>query len=395
MLPVKTWRRRARGIASAYLFSVGIWVGFAVLMGTQYRVIDLIHNIRATIWDAFALAAVRCLTFSLLTPPIFLVVRHYPVHGKHSLRRLVGYLCAAPVFVVSYACIRWSMYPTWNGVSQTFSPRSWQSLIVLMRDGFADQVTMYIAIVVAAHAYAYFDRSRTQELHRSELEQALAASELQALKSQLSPHFLFNTLHGISTLIDSDGRSAKAMIIKISGLLRSALKHGASDLVPLEEELKFVSAYLDLEKMRLGSRLTVRWKIDTGLDKMLVPQFILQPLVENAVLHGVSCCREGGWIGISAHSDGQDGKFILEVGNSVAGSRAPGTGLGLKNTGARLRYLYSDEASFAFSVSDDRIAVARLALPALRGSSAQSSRPEAETAIQLGEGGTYARAHRG
>jgi two-component system, LytTR family, sensor kinase len=386
---------RIRRIAVAYLVSLGVWLGFALLLTSQYRVIDLVRNIPATLGDAFILAAVRCLALAILTPPIFYIVSRFPVHGKSAIARLVGYLLGSPLFVVSYACLRWTIYPTWNAAQWIFVPRSSHSLMVLMREGFADQVTMYVAIVVAAHAYEYFERARTQELQRRELEQALAASELQALKSQLHPHFLFNTLHGIATLIDGDGKNAKAMIVKVSELLRIALEHGASDLIPLKKELQFAGAYLELEKMRLGSRLTVRWLIDSDTAEMLVPQLILQPLVENAILHGVACCREGGWVEITARANPADSRLTLEVRNSVGGKRPAGTGLGIKNTSARLRYLYSDEASFSFSISAERTAMARIVLPALHG---HRKYPPAEgpkiSEFKL-EGDQHARTYRG
>ncbi len=231
-----------------------------------------------------------------------------------------------------------------------------------MRTGFADQIVIYFAIVVAAHAYEYFERARKEELERSELQQALAANELQALRIQLHPHFLFNTLHGISTLIDSDPKAAKGMIVKLSSLLRAVLKHASSDLAPLQEEIEFIQAYLDIEKL-LGKRLAVRFTIEPATSQMLVPQLILQPLVENAIVHGVSCNREGGWIEIATQED--DGVFEIQIRNSVGGESRKGVGLGLQNTTARLKYLCAG-ASFSFAIGNDKTATARLVLPALR-----------------------------
>ena len=357
---------RVRRLAAAYVVSLGVWLLFAMLLVSQYRVIDLIRHIPATLWGAFVLVAVRCLSLAILTPPIFFIVRRFPVHGKPASARFIAYFLGSPVFVVSYAALRWALYPTWSSTQQSFVPKSVQSLTALMRGGFADHITMYVAIVIAAHAYEYFERAQTEQLHRDELEQSLAAGELQALKSQLHPHFLFNALHGIASLIDSDRKNAKAMILKISELLRMALEHSPSDLIPLRKELKFAEAYLDLEKMRFGSRLTVRWLTDSGADKLLVPQWILQPLVENAILHGVACCREGGWIEIVAGANQADSRLTLEVRNSVGTTRRAGTGLGTRNTSARLRYLYCGEAEFSFSISGGR-AIATIVLPSLHG----------------------------
>ena len=204
---------------------------------------------------------------------------------------------------------------------------------------------------------------RRQEAERYEYQQALAASELQALKMQLHPHFLFNTLHGIATLAETDPKSAKAMIVKLSNLLRTALDRDGSDLIPLEGELRFVREYLDLERMRFGSRLKIEWQIAPETCRLLVPQMILQPLVENAIRHGVSSSREGGWVEVTTSAS--NGILNIRVRNSVGGETSNGTGVGLRNVEARLKYLYAGDASLRLTVAEDRIASASLVLPAL------------------------------
>jgi len=233
----------------------------------------------------------------------------------------------------------------------------------MIRNGFADQVFIYVAIVVAAHAYNYLKRLQREERERYEYQQALAASELQALKMQLHPHFLFNTLHGIATLVDSDAKCAKAMIIKLSNLLRKALDRGSSDLIPLEDELKFVREYLDLEKMRLGNRLRVDWIVAPDTCRLLVPQMILQPLAENAIRHGIAASREGGWLEIATSAE--KATLTVKLRNSVGGGRSTGTGVGLRNAEARLKYLYSGDASMRFQILEDRTATVVLCVPVL------------------------------
>jgi LytS/YehU family sensor histidine kinase len=195
------------------------------------------------------------------------------------------------------------------------------------------------------------------------LQQALATSELQALKSQLHPHFLFNTLQGISALIDTEKEHAKTMVLKVSNLLRTALQCASSDVISLDEELKFVGDYLSIEKMRLEDRLEVRWQIDPAARQLLVPQLIMQPLVENAIFHGVACCRGGGWIEISSRRAG--GMLEIAIRNSVGGKRQGGMGLGLQNVRARLKHLYEDEATLCFDQGSDGVAIAALVLPAI------------------------------
>lgn len=194
-------------------------------------------------------------------------------------------------------------------------------------------------------------------------ERAITFAEFEALSSQLHPHFLFNALHGISTLVDSDPMQAKAMMLKLSSFLRRALEYDSLELIPLSEELRLVQEYLDLEKMRLGTRLAVECSIDRDTSHLLVPQFLLQPLVENAVKHGASALQRGGWIEINTRR--RDHKLEIRIRNSFAEKRIPGTGIGLRNTIARLKYLYSEDASFSFSETENRTAIARITLPAL------------------------------
>jgi LytS/YehU family sensor histidine kinase len=241
--------------------------------------------------------------------------------------------------------------------------RSLPEWLEVVRSSFADDTLVYIAIVVAGHAYVYLKRVRVQEAEKHEYQQALAASELQALKMQLQPHFLFNTLHGIATLAEEDPKTAKAMIINLSNLLRTALERDSSDLIPLESELKFAKEYLELEKMRFGSRLKIEWAVAPETCQLLVPQLILQPLVENAVQHGIAPLREGGWLEVA--TDTKNGILNIRVRNSAGGKPSNGNGVGLRNVEARLKHLYAGDASLRLSIAEDRTVTASLTLPTL------------------------------
>jgi two-component system LytT family sensor kinase len=380
---MKIWSETVRRRALPFLRSIGFWMALAILMTWQQHVIGKIDpdspiGYRIPFLKLLLLFAVRYFTFALLTPPVFYFVRRFFTNSRKPLRGVLMYLLGVVPFVIAYACIRWTIAPVWVDRFRQFEPRSLESFVGIITGTLSDQIGVYIALVIAAHAYEYFKRARTQEVEQHELQQALAASELQALKSQLHPHFLFNTLHGISTLIDTDRVRAKAMIIKLSNLLRTVLQHGSSDLISLQEEVKFLESYLDLEKMRLGPRLEVRWKIDADTLRVLVPQLILQPLVENAILHGIACCREGGWLEIASRR--VDGAIEIQIQNSVGDKRRGGMGLGLTNIKARLKYLYSEEAGFSFAINEEPIAVAKLVFPAI--SSGQPTSLELPTGTQ-------------
>src|ERR1700733_10057822 len=339
----------------AYGASIAVWCGLSLLTGAQYRVFDKEMNMHTTFFDMLLLAESQGFAFALLTPPIFYLARRYIGGARDRFRYFLFYCLGVGPFMLLYACIGWCVLRS-DPALQEYIPRDGLGPLELIHQGFADQITMYIAIVAAAHAYWYFEKLRKQEMENVEFQRALAASELQALKMQLHPHFLFNTLHGISTLIDTDQASAKEMVVKLSTLLRRTLEHSGSDLIPLREELTFVREYLDLETMRLGARLTVRWSIDPSTQQILVPQLILQPLVENAVRHGIACSRDGGWLEITSAK--KSSTLELHIRNSVGGKRTPGIGVGLRNTEARLRNLYSDEARFSFVETSDHVAVA-------------------------------------
>jgi two-component system LytT family sensor kinase len=352
-----------RQICGAYIASIGIWLPLSLLTGCSYLLFAKRLSIHTSFGDMLCSAEARGLSLALLTPPVFYLVRQCNCGIRHRLQYLLAFTLGAGPFMVLYACIHWLLLPPWDSALQKYVPRSLHPPFDLIYAGFADQITMYIAIVVAAHAYEYSGRVRKQELETDEYQRALADKEMQGLKMQLHPHFLFNSLHGIATLIDSDQRSAKAMVIKLSGLLRMALQHHGSDLIALQKELRFVKEYLDLEGMRFGTRLSVGWSIAPNTGQVLVPQSILQPVVENGIRHGIACSRGRGFVEIYSRRNSQN--LELQVCNSIGSGVPRGNGIGRRNTEARSRHLYSDEATLSFSIGEDRTADTTLCFPAL------------------------------
>jgi hypothetical protein len=363
----------ASRIARSYLWSILIWISLAPLAAGQDTVFWAERGWYVPFRIELLVDGAWLLTAALLTPPIFSVVRRYPIADRHRVRRLAGYLFGSLPYLAASACIRWVLLPPWSPVTRHFAHRTLQTLVGNTHL-FSFQLWCYLAILVVAHAYFGFERAKAQELERAELQQALAASELQVLKSQLHPHYLFNTLHGISTLIDSDRAKAKTSVLKLSCLLRTSLEYGNSDLISFAEELKFVESYLELEQLRLGDRLRVAWEVNLETRDILVPQLILQPLVENAILHGIACCREGGWIRIASRNTGD--RIELEIKNSVCGKSQGGLGLGHRNTRARIKHLYADEGTFVFRIDPNDVAVATLTFPSFLPQKTQSPKSQ-------------------
>ena len=353
-----TWRRVST-ITRAYFWSILFWMSLAFLAAGEDKVRIWERGLHTSYWTALLVDGAFLLTAALLTPPVFAIVHRYPITKPIRFGRVAGYVLGSALYIVACVCLNWILLPPWNSPAQRFEPRSLHGLVTGFYS-FAVMIWNYIIVLAAAHAYEYFKRARDQEL---ELQQALATSELQALKSQLHPHFLFNTLQGISALIDTEKERAKAMVLKVSNLLRTALQYSSTDVISFDEELKFVDDYLGVEKMRLEERLEVRWQIDPATRHLLVPQLIMQPLVENAIFHGVACCRGGGWIEVASRRAGD--MLEITIRNSVGGKSHAGTGLGLQNTRARLKHLYEDDAALQFGHVGDGVATASLVLPAI------------------------------
>ena len=308
------------------------------------------------------------LSLALLTPLLFMVIRKWPIKRPYLISRAIIYFFGAIPFIVLVPALRCLVLPPWDPYAQRWMPRTLSSIYVLAASRFAETFTMYVLILWAGHAYELYDRARKQEIEQSDLKRAVAESELQMLKAQLHPHFLFNTLQGISSLTEDNPALAKQMIVALGDLLRAALKHSSLDLVPLETEMEFVSAYLDIEKMRLGDRLTIRIALSPEAKACLVPQLLLQPLVENAIVHGIANSRQGGWIEISSELNEQH--LRIRVGNSTSGRAIRNEGVGLRNTRARLLHLYAQDARLTFGLTDTGSAEVVVVIPTLKGDAA-------------------------
>jgi LytS/YehU family sensor histidine kinase len=291
---------------------------------------------------AFAGAAV----WAILTVGVFQLTRRYPldrtprtpailVHTTAS--GIVAFLEVASTFVI--AALTGMLGP--DGTFMDFFFR-----------GFPFNIVVYWMIAGVAHALMYYRRLRLRDAETALLSSRLAQTELHLLKSQLHPHFLFNALNSVSALMHRDVKAADRMLARLSELLRGALDHQSTHEVSLEEELEFLDAYLEIEQVRLGDRLSVEIDVQNNVLDARVPHMILQPLVENAIRHGIAPRAAPGRIIIRAR--GRRGMLDLEVIDDGVGltvkSTVPGRGhnggLGLANTRARLEQLYS--GSFGF-----------------------------------------------
>lgn len=213
----------------------------------------------------------------------------------------------------------------------------------------------YLFLVGLAHALAYRRESEARALNAAQLETRLVEAQLQALQRQLHPHFLFNTLNTISGLIHSDAAAADTMIDRLGDLLRMTLHSSITQEVPLKDELEVLQKYLEIEQTRFGNRLAVSLCIQPETLDALVPSLLLQPLVENAIRHGIAPNARSGWIEI--HADRTDDHLTVQIRDSGDGLppdrlMALNRGVGLANTRARLEHLYPSAFQFTFSNLD-------------------------------------------
>jgi two-component system LytT family sensor kinase len=207
-------------------------------------------------------------------------------------------------------------------------------------------VLFYWLIMSVTQGLEFQRRWQRDQLQASRLETELARSEFRALQMQMEPHFLYNTLHTISEMVHVDPSAAERMIVRLGALLRHTTETG-SQQVPLEREIDFLRAYLEIEQARFHDRLTVTIDVPEALLACPVPSLILQPLVENAIRHGTSRLASAGTVRVAAVKDGD--ALVLRVADNGPGMRAPGAGggagVGLRNIRSRLRHLYGERGS--------------------------------------------------
>lgn len=317
--------RRTRQL---WLFGILIWVTLALLSAAQNatwralmgRPIDWLRIVPNSLAD--------WLTCGLFTPAFYWMVRRFPIRGERWWARLPVHLVASFLFVL----LKVSIYaPLYNLLNPT-EPRPW-SMVLL--GGFYADMLAYWASVGVIHAIEYYRESRERELEATRLA-------LENLRAQLQPHFLFNTLQSISTLIHRDQAAADRMLTDLSDLLRLSLRSTASQEVPLREELAFLDRYLDIMRVRFGDRLRIAVEAPEDVRDALVPSLVLQPIVENAITHGMADRPDIGHVAVRVRRDGTALELEVSDDGPGPGSAARTNGIGLTNTRERIARLYGE-----------------------------------------------------
>jgi signal transduction histidine kinase len=290
---------------------------------------------------------------ALMMPAIVWMARRFPFDTGHKIRAVVahsgGALAFAFVHFVGITSMRFLLWP--DGGKYPSVP--WSSYFQRRALEQLDWSLMVYAVIVGvSHAIAFYHESQERKLKAAQLETRLVEARLKTLEAELHPHFLFNTLHAISTLVHRDPESADRMISRLSDLLRITFDRTGEPKVSLKEEIDFLQKYLDIEQTRFQDRLTVHVSVEPDALDGDVPRMILQPIVENAIKHGIAGRHGGNQIQILAGRDGD--RLWMQVrdnggGLQVRTLKALRTGVGLSNTRARLDCLYGRHYRLEFS----------------------------------------------
>lgn len=354
----------------------GFWTFLAVLSAANGLLDPRARGLQPLVAAApVTLAFIESYLWAALTPVLFWLSSRFTLERSNRVARIllfVGVGIVVAMLVEAFlAYLRFEVFY----VPGRRRPLNFNPLFGITRLFWLDDLMVYVAIVAAGFARDYFRRyqARRDEATRlraqaAELHAQLAEARLAALRTQLNPHFLFNTLHAISSLVERDPRGVRRMIARLSELLRTSLEGGDEQEVPLEKELAFLNRYLEIMQIRFQGRLEVDTRVDGAVMDALVPTLILQPLVENAVKHGVSKIAGGGLIEIRAFRDGSD-RLVLRVRDNGPGLDAEDEsprdgGVGLANTRARLEQLYGAEQTLTLRPAPNDVGlVAEVTLP--------------------------------
>ena len=343
----------------AWLLNLGLifafWTTLGVLDATQLYVGMEVQGMHHSFVRILSWQLIGCwYGWVFFTPVIQWLAVRYPLTTPAWKQHIFVHSSA----LITFALVHTAVFVSSSILIQPFDTMSdtrsfWQMYMGRLTGQFHLELIVYGMILGTYYAFDYYRRFRERELRATQLESQLTLAQLNVLKMQLQPHFLFNTLNGIASLVrDNKNKAAVNMIAGLSDLLRNSLQNAGRHQIPLREELDFLELYLDLQQMRFAERLSTTMSIDPAALDALVPNLILQPLVENAIRHGLAERESGGVIEIVTKV--HDGALNIKVRND--GEPLPlgwlmdsCQGIGLANTRQRLEQLHGEDYSFNLS----------------------------------------------
>lgn len=331
------------------------WGIYGVFLTGQHLLLSASMGTPLSVGESAARALPGTIVWAGITLATFALARRFPIDRPPHVRHVVVHVVAGCILALTEVTIAYGI----DQVTGWFGG----SFVQLFFNGFPSNIIYYWLLVGVGHGIEVYRRYRQREQQAILLEKRLAEAELHLLKTQLQPHFLFNTLHAISALMHRDVKAADRMLARLSELLRVTLEHVGTHEVTLREELDFLEPYVEIERARLGDRLAFTLDVAPDTLDAMVPHMILQPLVENAVRHAIAPRAAPG--AIHVHSERAGDRLELRVRDDGTGARLPhrSGGVGLANTRARLENLYGEDFRFDAGMASGGGFLAALSIP--------------------------------
>jgi two-component system, LytTR family, sensor kinase len=360
---VPIWQRRWARLAIIW----GIWTFIGLVFTLQFYFATYRSERPMPFADAAYMQMIWAYLFALATPLVLWTVTRMPIERENWIRNallhvpisiVLGVLLTALGHVLIW--LRWS-WPVGR-------PLTFEGISRFVINNFSEAIGIYMLIALSGYAFDYYQRFREGQVRTLQLEAQLSQAQLHALKMQLHPHFLFNTLHSISALLNKDADAARRMITRLGDFLRLTLENSGAQEVTLRQEMEFLSCYLEIERIRFRDRLVTHVDVAQHTLDAKVPNLILQPIVENAIRHGIAPRSTQGLIEIEAKQ--RNGRLRIQVRDNGPGLSAHRTfentvkkGLGLANTETRLEQLYGSEQSFNLSNNPEGGLIVTMEIP--------------------------------
>ncbi len=341
------------------------WLVPALLSGFNTYVQDRLEG-RSPDWHWVLFSSIDWLLYAVLTPIVFRASRRFPLERPHLARNISLHVVGALGMCVAWAALgtllRLGIFPPAAGAT---AQKVWLGFVSWVFTTLPFGVGVYFALVGIQHSFFYFAQARERETQAARLAAQLSEARLGALRMQLNPHFLFNSLNAITVLVrDGNTAAASRMLELLSDVLRQVLRTDKTHETALSRELEFLERYLAIEQVRFSDRLRPHIEIDPALARAAVPRFLLQPLVENALRHGIARRADAGLVQVSAHREGE--QLVLTVRDDGPGlpmTPDPASGVGLSNTRARLAALYGGDATLEVANAEGGGVIATVRLP--------------------------------
>ena len=356
---------RARTAPPIWFLILAAWLVPALLSGFDTYMQNRLEG-HAAEWQWVIFNGVDWLLYAVLTPVVFRASRRFPLRRPHIAGRVAIHIAGALAMCVAWAAmgtvLRLEIFPR---AADLTVYKVWLGFVSWVFTTLPFGVGVYFALVGIQHSFFYFAQARERETQAARLAAQLSEARLGALRMQLNPHFLFNSLNAITVLVrDGNTADASRMLELLSGVLRQVLQTDRGHETSLKDELDFLERYLAIEQVRFSDRLRPRIAIDASIARAAVPRFLLQPLVENALRHGIARRGDAGMVEIAGRREGET--LVLTVrddGPGLEATREPAGGVGLSNTRERLEALYGERASLEVANAEGGGAIATVRLP--------------------------------